>query len=77
MLEESIKSTVLQVLTEVYGAPLSEDVSPLDVLSSLQIYSFITLLEQSFNIKIPDCDLSPDSFDSIENIIALIASHAL
>jgi acyl carrier protein len=46
------------------------------LLDSFALSDLIAALEQDFSISIPDADLNPRKFDSIERIEAYLDAHA-
>ena len=45
------------------------------VLDSFGLQDLVTGLEKSFGVKIPDSDLTPRKFDSIERIEEYLEEH--
>jgi len=45
------------------------------LLDSFALPDMVTALEASFGIKIPDSDLNPRKFDSIERIESYLETH--
>ena len=45
------------------------------LLDSFSLTDMVSALEAEFGIKIPDSDLNPRKFDSIERIEAYLQSH--
>ncbi len=42
------------------------------IVDSFSMVSLKRFLEKKYNIKIPDADASPEAFDSVNNIVALV-----
>ena len=42
------------------------------IVDSFSMVSLKRFLERKYNISIPDADASPEAFDSVNNIIALV-----
>lgn len=66
------REQIQQILTGLSKAPLPADpaASLFDagVVDSFSLVDLVAGLEQAFNIKIPDSDLNPRQFDSLERI---------
>lgn len=57
---------------------VSSDESLLDsgILDSASIFQLVGFLEERFNFVIPDEDLVPDNFETIDSIAAFVRSRA-
>jgi acyl carrier protein len=53
----------------------TEDLFDSGVLDSFQVVDLITLLEQQCGIRVPDEDVTPENFRSIERIGEYVASR--
>jgi acyl carrier protein len=42
------------------------------IVDSFSMVSLKRFLEKKYNVQIPDADASPEAFDSVNNIIALV-----
>jgi acyl carrier protein len=66
---------LLQQIADAQGVVLPSDKESLidsGVLDSFGLLEFLTAIEEEFNMKIPDDDLIPSKFDTIEKIRAYI-----
>lgn len=72
------REQIQQILAGISKAPLpaqaSDSLFDAGVLDSFSLVDLVTGLEQTFSIKIPDSDLNPRQFDSIERIEQYIKS---
>ncbi len=76
---DEMKKMILDYVTREY---LEEDddrvineTTPLisgGIVDSFSMVSLKRFLEKKYNIKIPDADASPEAFDSVDNIVALV-----
>jgi acyl carrier protein len=66
------REQIQQILSGISKTPLpaqaSESLFDSGVLDSFTLVDLVAGLEQAFGIKIPDSDLNPRQFDSIERI---------
>ena len=53
----------------------SDDLFKMGVLDSFALVDFVTVLEQECGIKIPDSDVNPANFESIEAIQRYVDAH--
>ena len=76
---EELKDIVLTYVTKEY---LEDDSEPLTyetplisggIVDSFSMVSLKRFLERKFSIAIPDADASPQAFDSVNSIAALVA----
>ena len=70
--------TYLEKTAESQGITLpgeSDSLFDQRVLDSFGLLEFIAFLEETFAIKIPDDDLTPDRFETIENIREYLENH--
>ncbi len=58
------------------AAPLDgEDLFKSGVLDSFALVDFVTLLEEHCVIKVPDADINPANFQTIDAIEAYVTAH--
>jgi len=66
------RDQIHQVLRAISRAPLptgaSDSLFDAGVLDSFSLVDLVAHLERTFGIKIPDSDLNPRQFDSVEHI---------
>jgi D-alanine--poly(phosphoribitol) ligase subunit 2 len=74
MNEKIIK--IIQEVSQKSDVP-AEDESLFDsgLLDSFALTDMVAALEQAFGIKVPDSDLNPRKFDTIEKIAAYVESR--
>ena len=53
----------------------SDDLFKMGVLDSFALVDFVTVLEQECGIKIPDSDVNPANFETIEAIESYVDAH--
>lgn len=60
------------------GFTLDDDESFLEagVVDSLGVVELVSFVEENFNVQVPDDDIVPDNFDSVDNLAAYIARRA-
>ncbi len=75
---ESRTETLRKLIQEVAGkpAPADADESLFEsgLLDSFALPDLVSAIEKAFSIKVPDADLNPRKFDSIERIEAYLES---
>jgi acyl carrier protein len=78
-----IKTEITQYLEECHlpkskGIQLNEDTLLLEekILDSLGMLELISFVEETFSIEIPDEDIIPDHFGTIEKLARYVESHA-
>ena len=54
----------------------SDDLFTIGILDSFALVDFITLVEETCGIKVPDADVNPGNFQTIEKIEDYITSHS-
>ncbi len=73
------RTQILDIIRRVAGKepPESADESLFDsgVLDSFGLQDLVTELEHIFDVKIPDGDLTPRKFESVERIEAYLEGH--
>ena len=75
----SSRDKIVEIVKRVAADPL--DPAPGDslfesgLLDSFSLADLVTQLEKEFSIKVPDSDLVPRKFDTIERIEAYVASR--
>lgn len=73
------RSQILDIIRRVAGKepPAEADESLFDsgVLDSFGLQDLVTELEHIFDVKIPDGDLTPRKFESVERIEAYLEGH--
>jgi len=73
--QERILKVVTQVAQKPVPADASESLFESGVLDSFALPDMVTELEKEFGIKVPDSDLNPRKFDSLERIADYIDTH--
>ena len=76
---DELKRTILDYVVKEYleegdDRPLDET-TPLitgGIVDSFSMVSLKRFLEKKYHIQIPDADASPDAFDTVERIVALV-----
>lgn len=60
------------------GFTLDDEESFLEagVVDSLGVVELVSFVEENFNVQVPDDDIVPDNFDSVDNLAAYIARRA-
>jgi acyl carrier protein len=75
---EGLKDTILQYVSKEY---LEDDSEPIDfetplisggIVDSFSMVSLKRFLENKYNIQIPDDKATPEAFDSVTKIAALV-----
>lgn len=73
------RAQILEIIRKVTGKPtdVAADESLFDsgVLDSFGLQDVVSELETAFGVKIPDSDLTPRKFESIERIEAYLEEH--
>ena len=76
-LQEKIKALVLSVSAESGADPSpSEALFETGVLDSFGLADLVAALQTEFNVTIPDSDLRPKNFSSIEQIETYLKSRS-
>jgi acyl carrier protein len=77
-MEENMKDIILEYVIEEYCDEEDDDVTydtPLisgGLVDSFSMVSLKRFLENKYNISIPDADASPEAFDTVNKIEALV-----
>jgi len=78
-MSEDIKKMIIEYVKKEYldedsDMEVKEDTKLISsgIVDSFSMVSLKTYLEKKFSIKLPDEDATPEAFDSVNNIIALI-----
>ena len=60
------------------GFTLDDDESFLEagVVDSLGVVELVSFVEENYKISVPDDDIVPDNFDSVDNLAAYIARRS-
>ena len=78
---EDIKDTILQYVIKEYIDDEDEKITydtPLissGYVDSFSMVSLLVFLENKFKIKIPPSKATPEAFDSVNRIVALVNEH--
>ncbi len=69
-----VRTAVRKAIQEAAQAPLPADDSislfERGVIDSFGLVDLLMALEQAFNVKVPDSDLIPSRFETVEKIVA-------
>jgi acyl carrier protein len=75
------KTQIKQYIAENYlfsnnGFNLDDDESFLEagIVDSLGVVELVSFVEETYDIEVPDDDIVPDNFDSVNNLTTYIAS---
>ena len=70
---------IVDIVRRVAGKPVQfapdESLFESGLLDSFTLPDLVTALESEFSVRIPDSDLNPRKFDSVERIQAYLASR--
>ncbi len=76
---DSVKDLILNYVKNEYIEEGDDRVIEYDtplisggIVDSFSMVSLLVFLETKFNIKIPDSKATPEAFDSVNNIVALL-----
>jgi acyl carrier protein len=73
------RSQILEIIGKVSAKPVSpapdESLFDSGLLDSFALPDMVTELEKAFGLKIPDSDLTPRKFDSVERIEQYLEEH--
>lgn len=66
-----------EILHESLASPLGNDDQLVEsgIIDSLGVMTLLSFLEERFSIKIPDNALTPENFESLSTITALVESQ--
>jgi len=71
---------IVDIVRRVAGKPVDftpdESLFESGLLDSFTLPDLVTALESEFSVRIPDSDLNPRKFDSVERIQAYLASRS-
>jgi len=74
------QSRIVDIVRRVAGKPVQfapdESLFESGLLDSFTLADLVTALESEFSVRIPDSDLSPRKFDSVERIQAYLDSRS-
>lgn len=74
--KEQIKKYIAEnFLFSSNGFDMDEDESFLEagVVDSLGVVELVSFVEETYNFEVPDDDIVPDNFDSVDNLAAYIS----
>lgn len=73
------RTKINEILNEIAGKAISpaadESLFDSGLLDSFALADLVSAVEKAFDCKIPDADLNPRKFDSIERIEAYLEDH--
>jgi acyl carrier protein len=78
---ENIKEIVLKYVIDEYMEDEDEEITydtPLissGYVDSFSMVSLLVFLENKFKVKIPPSKATPEAFDTVNNIVALVNQH--
>lgn len=72
--QAKIRSIIQQVAKKPVGLEPDESLFDSGLLDSFALPDVVSALEKEFSVSIPDSDLNPRKFDSIERIEAYLES---
>ncbi len=74
------RTRILEILQQVTRKAITpaadESLFDSGLLDSFALPDMVAALEQEFGLKIPDSDLNPRKFDSIEHIESYLEKHS-
>jgi acyl carrier protein len=74
------QNRIVDIVRRVAGKPVQfapdESLFESGLLDSFTLPDLVTALESEFSVRIPDSDLNPRKFDSVERIQAYLASRS-
>jgi acyl carrier protein len=74
------QSRIVDIVRRVAGKPVQfapdESLFESGLLDSFTLTDLVTALESEFSLRIPDSDLNPRKFDSVERIQAYLSSRS-
>jgi len=70
---------IIEILRQIAGKPIDptpdESLFESGLLDSFSLADLVAALEREFSVQIPDADLKPRKFDTVERIEAYIQSR--
>ena len=76
----SVRNQIQQFLAENFmfsddGFPLSDQASLLEegVVDSTGVLELLLFIEETYGIQVPDDEVVPENFDTVDNLVAFIA----
>jgi acyl carrier protein len=73
------QNRIVEILRQIAGKPIDpspeESLFESGLLDSFSLADLVTALEREFCVQIPDADLKPRKFDTVERIAAYIQSR--
>lgn len=78
-IRENIRSCIQNLINSDSASTLQDDTDLLDMglLDSLGILEIVAFLEESFAIQIPDVDITPDNFCSIDALCTYLRKESV
>ena len=74
------QTKIVEIVKRVAGKPIDpapeESLFESGALDSFTLADLVTALEKEFAVKIPDADLTPRKFDSVERIEAYLRNRS-
>lgn len=74
------ESKIVEIVSKVAGKPVNigvdESLFESGLLDSFSLTDVVSALEKEYGITVPDADLNPRKFDSIEKIDAYLESRS-
>lgn len=74
------QNRIIEIVRQTAGKPIDpspeESLFESGMLDSFSLTDMVTALEREFKIRIPDADLTPRKFDSVERIAAYVQSRS-
>jgi acyl carrier protein len=74
------QSKIVAIIRQVAGKPIDpspeESLFESGLLDSFTLTDMVGALESEFSIRVPDSDLSPRKFDTVERIEKYVASRS-
>jgi len=74
------QTQIVEILKRVAGKPIDpapdESLFESGALDSFTLADLVTALEKEFSVKVPDSDLTPRKFDTVERIDAYLQSRS-
>jgi acyl carrier protein len=80
---DEMKKTVLEYVVDEYIDEDDDDIeveydTPLissGIVDSFSMVSLKTFLEKKYSISLPDSEATPEAFDTVDKIVALVQKH--